>query len=328
MGGAFFRTLTYPPRFERTLFAGELPTIREVIAAFRPASLHLHLPGKTGEVLAALGLVPALRLALPEKTVVVLHTLPHYVPLATQVDHRQRPDRVEAIELAPMAHSFADTVAVTAFDHGFPGFGVFGDELHVCLNRTHPHFLHGGAVSHPPFIGAFADAVGVHRAAWEPPAWVPTASGTSALALPTANAHSSKRRRLPLYPADWKALATVLRVRGLRPLATGHPSDGKPELPGWDWEDLSLIETVTVAVSAAFVVGHNSGITWTATLAGSGDVVMLDDAPHEPAVAALYDPVHMRPWIRPPRRLFYATGEDALTHGATHALAVAGHVDA
>jgi hypothetical protein len=240
-------------------------------------SLHIHMPGKTGEILFLLGSLPTLRTMVP-KAKIIVHTLPHYIDVVTNV--LNGPDEVKALEyLRPtLAESTADAVIFSPFI----GFEITGSDLSVNAYRTNPGFTKDLAMSLGPFYRAFADAIGAIPFCFNKPTWIPLTKpqhqGPIALALATTNPHSSIRQKLPFSPNQWRHLASKLKERGLTPVATGHHEDPAPNpMPGWEWINCNLVDAVTMILNAEYVIGGNSGLAFAAASIGKAQTIIVDE---------------------------------------------------
>jgi hypothetical protein len=233
-------------------------------------TVDIHIAGKAGELLLLLGWIPALRRTLP-RAKIVLHTLAPYAELVRWVAPACQPD--ETIAVPPKHASVAESAVLLARTvHGL-NFSASGNTISV-----NPYYLHGTAET--SWVQAFGDAVGVGGSRWTKPEWVrkPAQAEPYALALASSNAHSSRRRILPFTPAQWEELAGVLTKRGLRCLATGSPEDPRPpSMPSWEWVDCPLVEAVSLAVNAHYVVGWQSGMTVAAAAMGKARVALIDE---------------------------------------------------
>ena len=238
--------------------------------------LNVVAPGKAGEVLFLTGALPALRRQLPKATI-TLHTLAPYVPVALGASARF--DEVRPLEVPGGPDLLAQRVSAAVYDHAYPGYGVFRDQLWVSAFRAHPWSpVRPSGVKPGPFFFSFCDALGCSRDQYVLPGWAASPDGAPlALAFPTTNIHSSRRGRLPFSPRQWEELAARARVKGLEPVATGRPEDGDLELPGWEWRDAGIEEVLSLLGRSAFVLGGNSGITFAACALSPGRVLMLDE---------------------------------------------------
>ncbi len=262
----------------------EVPDVYEAIrllAGVDPSTwtgtLHLHLGGKTGETLYACGCIPALRETLPRARL-ALYLHPHYLGVVPGIAPQAQPDEVWGYPGPWGPGTVAEQVllclrrVMTQQGRKFWG-GPEG--VHVCLYAGHGRYL-------APFYLQFArSALGLPRGAWQRPTWQPTRRLTAlddlALVFPTANEHSGTTRGLPVTPPQWGVLAAELRKRGLHPVATGNPDDGRPEMPGWSWlETGDVTRVLELLTRARVVVGPNSGITWASLLIAPGAVTMFD----------------------------------------------------
>jgi hypothetical protein len=251
-------------------------------------SLHLHMPGKSGEVFFLGGVLPELRRQAP-KARLVLHVLAPYDRVAHGGAHAF--DEVQVVS-STWEGPLAEQVAVQNYRDMWGGFAVDGGDLRVNPFRSHRWFLGDPLVSDGPLYLAFADAVGCPRSRYVLPAWGSEGDDGWApfvLAFPTANPHSSRRGGLPFGPEEWAELARLARARGLEPLAQGHGDDGRPCLPGWSWLDASLPELFARLTRAAVVIGPNSGVVWAACALSPGRVLLLDDVDPTDYAPGRYD---------------------------------------
>lgn len=244
-------------------------------------NLHLHLGGKTGEIVYASGAFPAIRQRWPGARL-ILHIHPHYLSVLPGLRHQ--PDEVVAYQVTCPDDLLA--VQVTA-----------------CLRREHrargnqpltvtptadievlAYGLHQREASLPraerrPFYALFQAAADAAEYPYERPAWgQPYAlPPTSVVVLPTGNIHTGGARQIDIPAAEWARLAGELAAFGLEAVATGHRDDPRPLMPGWRW-----LETDDPAVvldelrRAGAVLGLNSGITFAACQIAAGTVTMLD----------------------------------------------------
>lgn len=244
---------------------------------------HVYIVGKTGEVLYSTGLIPALRARLP-KAKLIWHVAEHYQPVLAFVEEPCRPDEVRA-HVLPEHEDAAEAVrlAVTEGPHTLRGLVWGGDGiLRANLYRTHPWYGRDPQKSlrRAPFWEHFAEAAGLPQGVWTPPGtFRRQGSGTTVLALPTANVHS-RLRVLPAVSTTWSTIAQAAVARGFDVVANGHPADPLPEpMPGWPWRSpKGVVGLLELLRDAHWVIGLNSGATFAHLLLGPQDhhTSMLD----------------------------------------------------
>jgi len=264
--------------------------------------LHLHIPGKSGELFFSLGVLPALREALPQANI-IFHTLRHYFPVilgtvirpdgATFYDDETEWGLVDEMPLLLKGQ-------VATSKTGYVGFLTGGgNTLHVNLYRTHPFYTIDPltSASDAPFYRCFMDAVGLSTAVYCPPQWTSEPQLVKrinakraderpiALVLSVANAHATGWREMPLTSLGWAELAKQCEQQGLQPVMTAHKDDPRIEAPGWLWyESSDLLEVMTLLSLCQRVAGMNSGLVFSATQIAPGEVTMFD-----PRQEPLYD---------------------------------------
>lgn len=240
-------------------------------------ALHVHHPGKTGELLTFFGFLPEIRRQLPLATL-HLHTLRHYGILTAAFENEF--DIVSCQEhSSSLVRSASEAFAYVEGVSNAAGFLLLEDGIHVNPYRTH-YWYKSGIVSSGSYFRAYAEAVGVDFLSWKKPQCFLPKTEPVALALVSANTHSATRRLLPFTANQWTELSKLAKSKKLRPIATGHFEDPKPEsMPGWEWIDCDLLQAVKYMVSAKWVVGHNSGMVWAPCFLGSASVIMLDGSP-------------------------------------------------
>lgn len=259
-------------------------------------TMRVYCVGKTGEALFSLGLVPGLRYLLPRARL-AWHVAPHYQPAFKLVEATWQPDEVHDHQLPPGTDSWAERVRRAAVGEGLQDceriVGIVFDEERneIACNLYRTHFWYfwddQRAGRRTPFYLAFAEAAGLPVPLYEPPRPIERQQdGGIVLAFPTANEHS-KLRILPLTPAEWGRLADAAEAAELAPVATGRPEDGRPEMPGWTWDESTGVAPVLAAVARSqWTFGLNSGIVFSALLLGpwTGHVSMVD-----PQAMPIYD---------------------------------------
>lgn len=238
---------------------------------------HLHLGGKTGEVIFATGILPSIRKILP-KAKLVLHVVAHYLPVIERCTIK--PDDVVTYAPMPGRAVFDQVVnSVIQMRNAHPSIAMHGSDLATSLYRKHPWPSHALLPTSPeftPFYRMFAHGAGVNG--YDKPGWETKSEGESpiALAFPTSNPHSGSTSSIPLTPQSWERLADVLKCRGIRPIANTFKEDPKLLPAGWSPMDGSVSEVLELLTKAKFVIGLNSGITFAGVLLSPGRVVMVD----------------------------------------------------
>jgi hypothetical protein len=258
-------------------------------------SLHVHLCGKTGELLYLSGCLPALRARWPGHSI-VLHLHPHYAPLVAGLRHQ--PDAVEILRplerSKPLAVQVTDLTRAALLRHHRPLTREVDGDWHVL-----PYGLHqaaaGGAWRHPEgkrlgFWELFQAAADAEAYPYDRPSWgKPRGLAPDvAVVFASGNLHTGGARTIDLPPAEWDRLAAELRAFGVAPVATGHRDDPRPLMPGWDWLNTDdPRDVLELLASAGAVVGLNSGITWSAFMLAPGRVTMFDTQ-EGPGVGRMY----------------------------------------
>lgn len=227
-----------------------------------------HCTGKTGELIFLTGALPALRRRLPRARIVCL-TQPFYEPLLQRVKHR-----FDAVaHLGYICDDYATQVEMHYNDYRTSGFVRNGNSISVNV-----YALHGQTGR--SFYHTFAMAMGLQPGEYERPGYDagPNIREPYALALASLNRHSSPRRVLPFSAEEWETLARCLRNKGLTPLATGHPHDPRPNMPGWEWVEGDVQDALSLVAHANYTLCGNSGMGFLAALLSSGPVVMIDES--------------------------------------------------
>lgn len=245
-------------------------------------TLNIYAIGKTGEILFASGMLPALRVMTP-KASIVFHVHPHYMPMMEGLTHR--PDSWSAYEWTGVTGKHTDRVAMAAKQ----SIRSLGGHLQVQGSDISTNLYNNYIPWSPrPFYRDFMAAVHIPDAPYAKPGWQPSeravkivkqlGSDRLAVAFASANAHNgSPLRSVPFTPEQWNALADRLIALGFLPVATGHSDDPVPVTPGWKWFDTNDIsEVLTLLTKAAFVLGLNSGVVFAATQLAPGKTVMID----------------------------------------------------
>jgi hypothetical protein len=243
---------------------------------------HLHVTGKTGEILFASGVIPALREAMPKATL-YLHVLDHYEPVCHGLGFR--PDAIVVQSGDKELPLYLQTTKIVRADLASYGrLKLEGDHLHTCLYRTHPWINRNAPVV--PFYRMFSTAVGV--SGYRLPLWSPSSSDLAwkqattgrrpiALLFASSNPHSGGPPSLPLTSEDYADLARAAKRRGLIPIINRHGQDPKVEAPGWtSVENASITQVLALLRSAKIVMGLNSGIVFAAIRLSTGHAIMAD----------------------------------------------------
>lgn len=251
-------------------------------------TVYLYVPGRAGELIFSLGLIPALLKRYDE---VRLFTLRDYVNLPLDFEPAVAALKAGTLSVHPipleMPEDAPHNVRVVGAFGSFPKNRVGESISHLYAYSTHSWYPDVERVTQGSFVRAFCEACDIPFEQYVWPQFVSPEEPEEepyhfVLAMPTTHTGSSVMGRLAVPDHVWASIATAARAKGLVPFTTGHLEAGQYGLPGWTNLD-GPVELATGAVQRAhLVIAGNSGLAFTGLLADKVRVLCLDDTdyPH------------------------------------------------